>query len=79
MRTETEHLYNRGDIVQDIHEEQELWMTRLYWVGIWLNQFEIFDYMKTVYQYENNFVLDDNSVEWKPCINRESKSLELTI
>ena len=35
--------------------------------------------MKTVYQDENNIVLDENSVEWKPCINRESKSLELTI
>ena len=35
--------------------------------------------MKTVYQDENNVVLDENSVEWKPCINRESKSLELTI
>ena len=34
---------------------------------------------KTVYQDENSIVLDDNSVEWKPCINRESKSLELTI
>ena len=35
--------------------------------------------MKTVYQDENNVVLDENSVELKPCINRESKSLELTI
>ena len=35
--------------------------------------------MKTVYQDENNVVLDENSVEWKPCINRESKILELTI
>ena len=35
--------------------------------------------MKTVYQDENNVVLVENSVEWKPCINRESKSLELTI
>ena len=35
--------------------------------------------MKTIYQYENNFVLYENSIEWKPCINRESKSLELTI
>ena len=26
-----------------------------------------------------NVVLDENSVEIKPCINRESKSLELTI
>ena len=35
--------------------------------------------MKTVYQDENNVVLDENSVEWKPCINRERKSLDLTI
>ena len=35
--------------------------------------------MKTVYQDENNVVLDENCVERKPCINRESKSLELTI
>ena len=35
--------------------------------------------MKTVYQDENNVVLFENSVEWKPFINRESKSLELTI
>ena len=31
--------------------------------------------MKTVYQDENNVVIDENSVEWKPCINRESNSL----
>ena len=35
--------------------------------------------MKTVYQDEKNVVLDENSVERKPCINRESKSLYLTI
>ena len=35
--------------------------------------------METVYQDENNVVLDEKSVEWKLCINRESKSLELTI
>ena len=35
--------------------------------------------MKTVYQDEKNVVLDEKSVERKPCINRESKSLELTI
>ena len=35
--------------------------------------------MKTVYQDENNVVLDKNSFERKPCINRESKSLDLTI
>ena len=35
--------------------------------------------MKTVYQDENSVVQYENSVELKPCINRESKSLELTI
>ena len=35
--------------------------------------------MKSVYQDENNVILDINSVELKPCINRESKSLDLTI
>ena len=35
--------------------------------------------MKTVYPDKNNVVIDKNSVERKPCINRESKSLELTI
>ena len=35
--------------------------------------------MKTVYSDGNNVVLDENSVEIKPCINRESKSDELTI
>ena len=54
-------------------------MTILDWVGIRLNQFECLKNMKTVYQDENNVVLVENSVEPKPCINRESKSLELTI
>ena len=35
--------------------------------------------MITVYQDENNVVLNENSVEGKPCINIESKSDELTI
>ena len=35
--------------------------------------------MKTVYPDENNVVLNENSVERKPCTNRESKSNELTI
>ena len=35
--------------------------------------------MKTVYPYENNVLLDENIVERNPCINRESKSLEITI
>ena len=35
--------------------------------------------MRTVYPEENNVVIDENSVERKPCINREIKILELTI
>ena len=35
--------------------------------------------MKNVYPDENNVVLDENSVERKPCIDREIKSDELTI
>ena len=33
----------KHDRVQDIHEEQELWMNKLDWVGTWLNQFEMFE------------------------------------
>ena len=32
-----------SDRVQDSYEEQEFWMTRLYWVGIGLNKFEMFE------------------------------------
>ena len=35
--------------------------------------------MKTICPDENNVVLNENSVEEKPCINRESKSNERTI
>ena len=35
--------------------------------------------MKTVYPNENNVVLDENSVEKNPCINIETKILELAI
>ena len=30
-------------------------------------------------EQENNVVLNENSVDRKPCINRENKSVELTI
>ena len=60
--------------------EQELFMTRLYWVeystqSVW----NIWRTWKTFYPDENNVVLNENSVERKPCLNRESKSDELTI
>ena len=57
-------------------------------ISEWLDYIELglesislkcFEKMKTVYQDENYVVLDENSVERKPCINKESKSLELTI
>ena len=53
----------------------------LYYIELGLNSIssKCLENMKTVYQDENNVVLDENSVEWKPCINRESKSNELTI
>ena len=54
-------------------------MTRLYWVGIWLNQFGMFEEHENCLSRWKNVILDENSVELKTCINRESKSLELTI
>ena len=62
--------YIQIDRVQDIHEEQGFWITILDWLGIRLNQFECLKNMKAVYQDENNFVLDENSAERNPCINR---------
>ena len=45
-----------------------------------LNQFEMFvEHWKLSVLKENNVVLNENSVEGKKCIDRESKSLELTI
>ena len=38
-----------------------------------LNQFGMFE------EHENNVVLNENSVEGKPCINRESNSNEIII
>ena len=74
-----EHIMCLSDIVQDsIWNKSSVWLdytefrTRL-------NQFECSKNMKTVYPDENNVVLDENSVEWKPCINRESKGLDIKI
>ena len=45
-----------------------------------MNQFEILgEHENVLFQNENNVVLNGNSVEVKPYIDRESKSLELTI
>ena len=72
--------YATSDRVQDIHEEQDFWMVRLDWVGIRLNQFEMFE------EHENCLSKWKKICSrWKQCwmktiyIYRESKSLELTI
>ena len=55
-------------------------MTRLYWVDEWTQSvWNVCRTMKISVLEENNVVLNENSVERKPCINRESKSLELKI
>ena len=54
----TEHLYKRGDRVHISHEEQEFWMTRIYWVGNQLNKFEIFG------EHKNGLS------RWKQCCSR---------
>ena len=46
------------DRVQDSHEEQEFWITRLDWVGIRINQFEMF------VEHENCLS------RWKQCCSR---------
>ena len=48
-------------------------------LGFDLISLKCLDNMEMVYRNQNNVVLDENSIEWKPFINRESKSLELTI
>ena len=45
-----------------------------------LNQFGMFEeHDNCLFENENYVVLNENSVEGKPCINRESKSLEIKI
>ena len=45
-----------------------------------LNKLEIFvENLKLSVLEENNIVMNENSVEGKPFINRESKSLDITI
>ena len=44
-----------------------------------LNHFECSKNIKAVYPDENKVVLNENSVEGKPSINRESNSNELKI
>ena len=70
---------NRGDRVQGSHEVQDFWMTRLDLVGTRLNQFEMFGEHENCLSRWKQCFSGWNSVEIKPCINRESKRLELTI
>ena len=59
---------NISDSVQDSYEEQEFWITRLDWVGIRLNQFEMFEehekclsrWKQCCYKFET--VLNENHV-----------------
>ena len=45
-----------------------------------LNQFVMFgEHENYLFQNENNVVLNENSIEEKPCINKESRSLKLTV
>ena len=46
-------------------------MTRLYLVGIRLNQFEIFGEHEKCLSRWNSVVLYESSVERKPCINKK--------
>ena len=51
--------------------EQEFFMTRLYWVedstkSVW----NVCRKLKTVCSRRKQYFLNENSVEWKPCINR---------
>ena len=60
--------------------EQEFCMNRLdrvydYTKLVWMFK----EHEKCLFQNEKNVVMNKNSVEGKPCINRESKSLELEI
>ena len=53
--------------------EQEFCMTRLYW-GLNYTQ-----WVWNIRRTGKNIVLNENSVDRKPCINKEIKSDELTI
>ena len=67
------------DSVLDSYEEQEFWMTRLDWVGIRLNQFEMCETHENCLSRWKQCCSSWKQSWMKLCINRESKSLELTI
>ena len=74
-----EHLCKRGDRLKDrLRNKKSEWLDQIEF-GLDSISLKCLENMKTVYQDENNVVLYENNVEWKPCINREIKSLELTI
>ena len=56
------------DRVQYSYEEQEFWMTWLDWVGIRLNQFEMFEEHENYLSRWKQCCSRWNSVEWKSCI-----------
>ena len=67
--------YPSGDLTE---YKDSLWNKSSVWLDLiadWtsLNQFGMLE------EQENNVVLNESSVKVKPCINRESKSHELTI
>ena len=79
MRTETENLCKRGDRVQaSLGNKSYEWLDYIE-LGLDSISLKCLENIKTVYQDEKNVVLDENSVEIKPYINIEIKSLELTI
>ena len=60
--------------------EKEFCMTRLDWVkDSTQSAWNVCKTLKNVCYRRKNVVLNENSVEGKPCINREINSLELTI
>ena len=73
LKTETEHLCERGDRVQD-----SLWNKSSVWLDYIefrtrLNQFECSKSMKTVYPDENNVVMNEDSVEGKKTMYKQRK------
>ena len=73
-------MYKRGDRIQDSIWNKSSVCLEYIELRTRLNQFEtIVGHWKLSVLDENNIVLNENSVEGKPCINRESKSDELTI
>ena len=62
--------YLKTDRVQDSHEEQEFWMTRLDWVGIRLNQFEMFgeheNWLSRI-PAQSSLVIHNSCSSWLSC------------